>query len=65
MFAWSPYDVPGVDPSFIMNKLNVDPKVVPKKQSLRRSARPHEEAMKEEVKKLKRLGAIQEVFFPD
>ena len=25
MFAWSPYEVPGVDPEFIVHKLNVDP----------------------------------------
>ena len=25
VFAWSPYDVPGVDLEFIVHKLNVDP----------------------------------------
>ena len=25
VFAWSPYEVPGVDPEFIVHKLNVDP----------------------------------------
>ena len=24
VFAWNPYDVPGVDPEFIVHKLNVD-----------------------------------------
>ena len=27
MFAWSPYEVPGVDPAFITHRLNVDPLV--------------------------------------
>lgn len=63
VFAWSPFEVPGVDPTFIMQKLNVDPLVPPKKQRLRSFTKPHMEAMKEEVKKLKRLGAIKEVFF--
>lgn len=36
-----------------MHKLNVDPKVVPKKQRPRRSKKPHVEAIKEEVEKLK------------
>ena len=31
VFAWSPYEVPGVDPEFIMHKLNVDPLFPPKK----------------------------------
>lgn len=25
VFAWSPYEVPEVDPEFITHKLNVDP----------------------------------------
>ena len=25
VFAWSPYNVPGVDPEFICHQLNVDP----------------------------------------
>ena len=64
MFAWSPYDVPRVDLSFIMHKLNVNPKVMLKKERLRRSAKPHVEVVKEEVEKLKQSGAIREVFFP-
>ena len=30
-FAWSPYEVPEVDPKFIVHKLNVDPSFPPKK----------------------------------
>ena len=30
MFAWSPYKVLGVDPNFIMHRLNVDPLTPPK-----------------------------------
>lgn len=56
VFAWSPYDVPKVDPNFIMHKLNVDPKVLPKKQRPRRSLKPHVEVVKEEVGKLKGRG---------
>ena len=59
VFAWSPYEVPGVDPKFIMHRLNVEPLYPPKKQRPRRSAKPHEEAMKEEVEKLKQAGAIK------
>lgn len=31
VFAWSPYEVPRVDPNFIMHKLNVDPRILSKK----------------------------------
>ena len=53
VFTWSPYKVPGVDPTFIMHKSNVDSLVPPKQQRPRRAAKPHVEAVKEEVEKLK------------
>ena len=31
VFAWSPYEVPGVNPEFIVHKFNVDPSFPPKK----------------------------------
>ena len=55
----------GVDLEFIMQRLNVDPLYSPKKQKLRRLTKPHMEAMKEEVEKLKQVGAIKKVFFPN
>ena len=64
VFAWSPYEVPGVDPEFIVHKLNVDPLYHPKKQKPRRLAKEHVDAIRQEVKKLKEVGAIKEIFFP-
>ena len=64
VFAWSPYEVPGVDPKFIVHKLNVDPSFPPKKQKPRRSAKEHVEAMKSEVQRLKEAGLIREIYFP-
>ena len=55
----------GVDPEFIVHKLNVDPLFSPKKQKPRRSAKEHVEAVKQEVKRLKEAGVIKEVFFPE
>ena len=49
VFAWSPYEVPGVDPEFIMHRLGVYPSFAPKKQRPRRSAWEHSEAVKVEV----------------
>ena len=65
VFAWSPYEVPRVDPEFIVHRLNVDPLFPPKKQKPRRSAKQHVEAVKLEVKRLREARAIREIFFPE
>ena len=46
MLTWSPYEVSGVDPEFIVHKLNMDPFYPPKKQKLRRSAKEHVDAVR-------------------
>ena len=46
VFAWSLYEVPGVDPEFIVHKLNVDLLYPPKKQKSRRSAKEHVDAVR-------------------
>ena len=46
VFAWRPYEVPEVDPEFIVHKLNVDPSFPPKKQKPRRSTKEHVEAVR-------------------
>ena len=63
VFAWSPYEVPGVDPKFIMHKLNVDPSFPPKKQKPRRSAKEHVEVVRSKVRRLRDAKAIREAFF--
>ena len=65
VFAWDAYEAPKVDPNFICHYLNVNLSVIPKKQPLRRSSEDHSDAVKEEAVKLKRAGAIKEVFYPD
>lgn len=64
VFAWSPYEAPGVDPNFICYRLNVNPSVIPKRQPPRRPSKEHAEAVRSEVAKLKQAGAIKEVFYP-
>ncbi|XP_075659297.1 uncharacterized protein LOC142629221 [Castanea sativa] len=56
------YKVLGIDPDFICHQLNMNPKAWPKKQPPRRSFDEHSNAVKEEVNKLKQVGAIKEVF---
>ena len=65
VFAWDSYEAPGVDPDFICHHLNVSPTITPKKQPPRRPSKEHADAMREEVLKLKKAGAIKEVFYPE
>ena len=62
IFAWDTCEAPGVDLDFICHHLNVNPSVIPRKQPRTCSSRDHCEAVKEGVAKLKRVGAIKEVF---
>ena len=65
VFAWSQYKVPGVDPKFIVHKLNIDPSFPPKKQRSIRSAKEHVEAVGQEVGLLKEARTIKEIFFSE
>ena len=53
MFAWSVYETPKVDLSFIYHHLNVNPSVTPKKKPPRRSSKDHSDDVKDEVMKFK------------
>ncbi|GFY96883.1 hypothetical protein Acr_11g0011890 [Actinidia rufa] len=63
VFAWTPYEMPKIDPNFIKHKLNVLPDAWPVKQWGRRSALEHMDAVIKEVKKLKEANAIIEVLY--
>ena len=65
VFAWDACEAPGIDPDFICHHLNVNPSIAPRKQPPRRSSKDHYEAVKDEVTKLKRVGAIKEVFYSE
>ena len=65
VFAWSTYEAPRVDPNLICHHLNINPMVTPRKQPPRHSFKKHSKAIKEKVVKLKRVGAIKEVFYPE
>ena len=65
MFAWDACEAPGIGPDFICHHLNVNPSIAPRKQPPRRSSKDHYEVVKDEVTKLKRAGAIKEVFYPE
>ena len=61
VFAWNAYEAPGVDPDFICHHLNVNPVMTPRKQLPRRPSKEHAKAVRQEVSKLKKAGAIKEV----
>ena len=65
MFAWDACNAPGIDPAFICHHLNVNLSITPKKQPSRHPLREHDDAIRDEVMKLKRAGAIKEVFYPE
>ena len=64
VFAWDACNALGIDLAFICHHLNVNPSITPKKQPPRRPSREHTDAIRDEVVKLKRAGAIKEVFLP-
>ena len=63
VFAWDAYEAPRVDPDFICHHLNVSSAVTAKKQPSRRPSKEHADVVREEVIKLKKAGAIKEVFY--
>uniref|UniRef100_A0A2N9IPM7 Reverse transcriptase domain-containing protein n=1 Tax=Fagus sylvatica TaxID=28930 RepID=A0A2N9IPM7_FAGSY len=65
VFAWSPEDMPGINPSIISHKLNVNPSLHPVKQKRRVFALERNDAIMEEVDKLLTVNFIREVFYPD
>ena len=64
VFAWDTFKALGVDPSFICHHLNVNPSATPKKQPPRHPTKEHANVVRDEVMKLKKAGAIKEVFYP-
>jgi hypothetical protein len=65
IFAWSHEDMPGIDPSIISHKLNVNPYLRPIRQKRRIFALERNNAIMEEVDKLIASNFIREVFYPD
>jgi hypothetical protein len=63
--AWSHDDMPGIDPSIISHKLNVNLSLRQVKQKRRVFAPKRNNAIMEEVDKLLAANFIREVFYPD
>jgi len=65
VFAWSHEDMPGIDPSIIVHKLNVEPSHRPVKKRRRTFTAERNQAIAEEVEKLLKAGFIREVDYPE
>ena len=65
IFAWSHEDMPGIDPSVIVHRLNVNPNSSPVRQKKCVFAQERDKAVAEEVRKLLEAGFIREVYYPD
>jgi hypothetical protein len=63
VFAWNHKDMPGINPSIISHKLNVNPCLRPIKQKRRVFAPERNNAIMEEVDKLLTANFIREVFY--
>ena len=65
VFAWCHEDMPGIDSSIIVHRLNVNPVSLPIQQKKRVFAQEQDKAIAEEVRKLLEAGFIREVYYPD
>ena len=65
VFTWSHKDMPGIDPSIIVHRLNVNPASSPIQQKKRVFAQERDKAIAKEVRKLLEAGFIREVYYPD
>ena len=65
VFAWSHEDIPGINPSIIVDRLNVNPASSPIRQKKRVFAQERDKAVVEEVRKLLEAGFIREVYYPN
>lgn len=64
MFAWTPYEMPGIDLEVTCHRLNVDKSAKPIMQRARRRTLVHVDVVEEEVDKLLEARAIREVNYP-
>ena len=64
VFAWSANDLRGVSRDIIEHKLDIDPKIKPKKQKLCKMSHDKVTAVKAEVQRLLDAKVIREVKYP-
>ena len=65
IFALSHEDMPGIDPSIMVHRLNVSPSFPPIQQKKRVFALKQDQALVEEVCKLQEASFLREVYYPN
>ena len=65
VFAWSHDDMPGINPSVMVHRLNVSPSFLPVRQKKREFTPERDQAIAEEVRKLQEASFIREVYYTD
>ena len=65
IFVWSHEDMPGIDPSVMVYRLNVSPTFPLIRQKKRVFALERDQAIVEEVRKLQEVSFIMEVYYPN
>ena len=65
VFAWSHEDMPEIDPSVIVHRLNVSPSFSPIRQKKRVFAQERDKVIADEVRKLLKADFIREVYYHD
>ena len=65
IFAWTHEDLPKIDPSVIIHRLNVSPSFPPIRQKKRVFAPERDQGIAEEVRKLQEASFIREVYYPN
>ena len=65
VFAWSHEDMPGIDPSIIVHRLNVNADSSPVRQKKQVFAQERDKAVAKVVRKLLEASFIREVYYPD
>ncbi|KAL0410497.1 UNVERIFIED_CONTAM: Pro-Pol polyprotein [Sesamum latifolium] len=65
IFAWTPWDLEGIDPGVITHHLNLDPTIKPVKQKKRHFGPEKDKIIQGEVNRLLIAGHIREIQFPE
>ena len=65
VFAWSHENMPGIDPSVMVHRLNMSPTFTPICQKKKIFALERDQAITEKVHKLQEANFIKEVYYPD
>ena len=65
VFTWNHEDMPGIDPSIIVHRLNASPSFPPIQQKKQVFAQKQHKSIAEEVQKLLEADFIQKVYYPE